>query len=174
MTDEARRARMNELLAQRRYSGALDAAVEQLGGLGLTVGRGDAVTKDAVQSALDAVKEWDKFHLVWHRVWGVRLRAEVSEMTSRLADILEGERAALVWGHSPPVGFLVSVAAALRSLPGHIGPEPGEVGAGGIPPDLLLVADHGQSGLRLEYNHYPNADEYELRSWGRYAREIVD
>ncbi len=174
MTDEARHARMKELLSQRRYSAALDEATEQLGRLGLTVARDDALTKEAVQSALDAVKEQGRFHLVWHRVWGVRLRSEVIETTSRLAGMLHGEQAALVWGHPPPVGFLVPVVVALRSLPAHIGPEPGEVGPGGVGSDLLLVADEGQSGLWLEYNHHANADEYELRSWGRYAREVID
>jgi hypothetical protein len=40
--------------------------------------------------------------------------------------------------------------------------------------DLLVVADEGESGLRLEYNHYGHADEYELRSWGRYAFSLVE
>jgi hypothetical protein len=48
------------------------------------------------------------------------------------------------------------------------------VGPGGIGSDLLLVADEGESGLRLEYNHYGQADEYELRSWGRYAFSLVE
>ena len=77
-------------------------------------------------------------------------------------------------GTLTPPGFLVSVTAALRTLTGHIGPEPSDVGAGGTGSDLLLVADHGQSGMRLEYNHSSSADEYELRSWGRYARAILD
>lgn len=173
MTDESK-ARLDELLAQRRYAAALDAAADQLVSLGVAAARDDALTKEAVQAALDAVKQQDEFHLIWHRVWGVRLRVEVIETTRRLADLLDGERATLVWGHSPPVGFIVAVATALRSLPQHIGPEPGEVGPGGVGSDLLLVTDEGQSGLRLEYNHYAHADEYELRSWGRYARSVTD
>ena len=171
MTDD-RRTRMEELLAQRGYTAALEAAGEQLAELGVPVRRDDAVAKEAVSAALDAVKQQDSFHLVWHRVWGVRLRSEVLETTARLASLLEGEQAVLVWGHSPPVGFLVSVAAVLRSLPQHIGPEPGDVGPGGIGSDIVLVAEEGQSGLLLEYNHHAHADEYELRSWGRYARSV--
>ena len=52
--------------------------------------------------------------------------------------------------------------------------ERGAVGPGGIGSDLLLIADEGRSGLRLEYNHYAPADEYELRTWGRYERSIED
>jgi hypothetical protein len=164
---------MNELLAQRRYATALDAAIEQLTDLlDFPVGRDDAVTKEAVKAALDAVKEHERFHLVWHRVWGVRLRAEVMETTARLADLLDGERALLLWGNSPAVGLRVPVAAVLRSLPEHIGPEPGADGPGGIGSDLVLVAEEGDSGLRLEYNHHGHADEYELRSWGHYARSV--
>lgn len=165
---------MEGLLAQRRYAAALDAAAGELGLLGVTVAREDAVTKEAVHAALDAVKQQDNFHLVSHRVWGVRLRSEVMETTRRLADRLDGERATLVWGHSPPVGFVVAVATALRGLPAHIGPEPEEIGPGGVGSDLLLVADEGQSGLRLGYNHHANADEYELRSWGRFALTVTD
>jgi hypothetical protein len=165
---------MQELLAQRRYLAALQTAAEQLGGLGVTLGRDDALTKEAVQSALDAVGELERYHLIWHRLWGVMLRSEVIETTNQLASRLEGERAALVWGHSPAVGFLVDVPPVIRALSAHIGPEPGEVGPGGIGSDLLLVADEGESGLRLEYNHYGHADEYELRSWGRYAFSLVE
>jgi hypothetical protein len=164
---------MEELLEQRRHAAVIDAAVGQLGPLvSFPVGVDDAVTSDAVQVALGAVKAQDEFHLVWHRVWGVRLRGEVIEVTGRLAGVLEGERAVLLWGHSPPVGFLVPVAAALRSLPAHLGPGPNESGPGGVDSDLVLVAETGDSGLRLEYNHYATADEYELRSWGRYARAL--
>ncbi len=165
---------MEQLLVQRRYAAALDEAADELGAvLGFAVGRDEAVTKEAVQAALEAVSAQDKFHLVWHRVWGVRLRSEVIETTARLADLLEGKRAMLVWGHSPPVGFLIPVAAALRSLPEHIGPPSGEVGPGGTVSDLVLVAEDGESGLRLEYNHHGNADEYELLSWGSYARSVA-
>jgi hypothetical protein len=174
MTDEARRERMNELLSQRRYSVAIAGATERLARLGLAVARDDVVPKEAVQSALAAAKAQDAFHLVWHRVWGARLRSEVIETTGRLAGLLDGERAVLVWGTSPPVGALVSVSAALLSLPAHIGPDHDAVGPGGVGSDLLLVADGGQSGLRLEYNHHSHADEYELRAWGRYARSVVD
>jgi hypothetical protein len=169
-----RQARMKELLAQRRYLAALKTAAAQLGDLGVTLGRDDALTKEAVQSALDAVGDLERYHLIWHRVWGVMLRSEVIETTNQLASRLDGERAALVWGHSPAVGFLVDVPAALSALPAYVGPEPGEVGLGGIGSDLLLVADEGKSGLRLEYNHYAHADEYELRSWGRYAFSLVE
>jgi len=102
------------------------------------------------------------------------LRAEVIETTARLADLLEGEQAVLVWGQRPHVGFVVPVAAALRTLPEHIGPEPGKVGPGGIGSDVILVGEDGKSGLLLAYNHLGNADEYELRSWGRYARSVGD
>lgn len=168
-----RRARMQELLAQRRHSAALQAAAEQLGSLGVAIEPGDALTKEAAQATLDAVKEQEKYHRIWHRVWGVRLWAEVIKTANELADLLQGDRAALVWRHSPPVGFLVDVALALRTLPEHIGPKPGDVGPEGVGSDLLLVADEGQSGLRLEYNHYGQADEYELRSWGRYAVSLA-
>jgi hypothetical protein len=165
---------MHELLTQRRYLAALQTVAEQLGGLGVPLGRDDALTKEAVQSALDAVGDLERYHFIWHRVWGVMLRSEVIETTNQLASRLEGERAALVWAHSPAVGFLVDVPQVLRALSAHIGPEPGEVGPGGIGSDLLLVADEGESGLRLEYNHYGHADEYELRSWGRYAFSLVE
>ena len=62
----------------------------------------------------------------------------------------------------------------IKALSTRIGPEPGEAGPGGIGSDLLLVADEGESGLRLVYNHYGHADQYELRPWGRYAFSLVD
>jgi hypothetical protein len=173
VVSEASRARLEELLAQRRYATALDSAVNELSGLGLSVARDDAVSKEAVAAALSSALEQDKFHLVWHRVWGVRLRSELIETTDRLAGLLDGERGTFVWGVRPSVGFVVSVAAALRSLPEHIGPAPGDVGPRGVASDLLLVGDDGRSGLRLEYIHRSNADEYELRSWGRYAIPVA-
>ena len=70
----------------------------------------------------------------------------------------------------------VRAQSRLRSArsPEHIGPEPGKVGPGGIGSDVLLVAEEGKSGFLLEYNHLGNADEYELRSWGRFARSTRD
>jgi hypothetical protein len=181
MTD-ARRERLKELLEQRGYAAALDVAVAELRSLGLTVDRADAVTKEAVSAAHQQVAEQDRYHLIWHRVWGVRLRDEVLATSVRLADLLHDERAVLVWRSWPAdrkwpvssvhVGFLVSVAEALRQLPAHIGPDEGEVGPGGIGSDLLLVSEDGESGIRLEYNHNARSDEYELRSWGRYARVV--
>ena len=54
MSDE-RWARMEELLALRRYSAALETAVDQLGAIvGLPFGRDDAVSREAVDAALDA------------------------------------------------------------------------------------------------------------------------
>ena len=166
---------MNELPAQRRHTAALDAAGAQLSKLlGFLVGREEAVTSVTVQAALDAVEEQKRFHLVWHRVWGVRLRSEVLETTARLADALSGERRA---GRARlgalAAGRLSRTAPGSASIaPEHIGPEPGEVGHGGVGSDLVLVDEKGESGLRLEYNHYAHADEYELRSWGRYARSV--
>jgi hypothetical protein len=172
---------MEELLAQRRYRAALQTAVEQLGDFGVTLERDDALTKEAVQAALDALRELAAYHLIWHRVWGVMLRSEFIETTHHLASRLEGERAALVWGNWPPIwsnwppaGFLVDVPLALRALSEHIGPEPGEVYGPVSGPYILIVADEGDTGLMLEYHHYPKADEYWLRSWGRYAFSLVE
>lgn len=35
--------------------------------------------------------------------------------------------------------------------------------------DLMLVAGDGLSGVVLTYRRRVDADEYELRSWGRFA-----
>jgi hypothetical protein len=166
---------MEELLAQNRYRRTLQTVVEQLGDFGLTLERDDALTKEAVQAALDAAADRETYHFIWHRVWGVMLRSEVIETMHHLASRLEGERAALVWDDWPaPVGFLVDVPLALRALPAHIGAKPGQVYGPVAGPYILLVADEGDSGLRLSYKHYSNADQYELRSWGRYAFSLVE
>lgn len=171
---QQRRERLNELLAQRRYSATLDETAAQIGTLlGIEVDPDDALTKEAVAAAQAAMLAQQRYHRVWHRVWGVRLRDEMIETTGRLATILAGERAALVWGHSPPVGFVVPVATTLRMIPARLGPREGEIGPGGIGSDLLLVTDDGESGLLLEYNHLSDADEYEMRTWGRYAVPVA-
>jgi hypothetical protein len=167
---EQRRERLNEKLSQRRYAAALQAAAKDLSQLmGQPITGAEALSKEATRTALDAVEARAKYHLVWHRVWGAKLRDEMLETTGRLAAKLGGEAAILVWRHSPPVGFIVPVVAALLHLPAHLGPPPG-----GISSDVLLVADDGESGLRLEYNHYANADEYELQAWGRFAVPVSE
>lgn len=113
---EARRERMEQLLAQRRYSAALDEVAGQLTSLRVPVSRDDAVTKEAVQAAQDHVRQQERCHLVW---------------------------------------------ACVSHRPHRRSRRTGRC--------RILVSEDGESGLRLEYNHYANADEYELRSWGRYA-----
>jgi hypothetical protein len=171
---EERRARMQQLLEQNRYSAALQAATNQLGDLGITLGRDDALTREAVQSALDAVEEQARYHFIWHRIWGGRLRSEVIATTTQLASRLEGERAVLVWGYPTAVAFLVDVPLVLKTLPGQIGPEPDDLLSGGIGSDILVVADDGDSGLQLGYKQYPHADEYWLHPWGRYAFSLEE
>lgn len=169
-----RKARLEELLARRRFAAALLESLEHINDLGVALGRDDALAAEAVQAALDAVEKRKGFHGIWHRVWGVMLRSEAMETTNRLASRLEGERAVLLWREVPPVGFVVDVSLALRALSEHIGPEPGELGAVGPGYVVLLVADGGESGLRFGYEHYGSADQYELESWGRYALPLVE
>jgi hypothetical protein len=172
---EQRRERLNEKFAQRRYAAALQAAAEELTELiGEPITGAEAMSKEATRAALDAAEGEAKHHLVWHRVWGVRLRDEMLETTGRLAAKLGGEGAVLVWRHSPPVGFVVPVAAALLHLPAYLGPPPEVMGSEIISSDVLLVAGDGESGLRLEYDHYAHADEYELRVWGRFAVSVSE
>lgn len=92
-----RRQRMQELLTQRRYAAALDEAAEALSSLGLAVRRDEAVAQEAVEVVQGALVAQQRYHLVWHRVWGVRLRGEMLETCARLAAALDGERAVLVW-----------------------------------------------------------------------------
>ena len=173
MTEE-RRARMKQLVDERRYAAAVESTARQLGGLGLAVRGEDAVPWASAKAALDALAGQDRYHRVWHRSWGVRLRAELVETTGRLADLLEGERAVLTWGRRDTrVGFAVSASAALRALPAHVGPPPHAVGPGGIGSDLLLTSADGASGMFLTYRHEPFADEYFMESWGAYARVVT-
>jgi hypothetical protein len=167
---------MNELLAKRAYSEAAEAHAQELTELlAVQVRRDDAVAMETMQAALDAIQDQERYHRVWHRIWGVNLKAEMIETARRLAALLEGEQALLVWGRSRPVGFLVPVSVVLCTLPQHIELSyvPQSYGAFGINATVRLVADDGASGLLLACDHWGMADEYELRSWGRYARSVA-
>jgi hypothetical protein len=146
--------------------------VQQLNGLGIPVTDADAVPKERVEAAWQAVEEDEVYHRVWHRVWGVRLRAEVLEVAARIGTAFAGERAVVVWGSVTPVGFTLSAETALRRLPAHVGPDADGVWGPGPASDLLMVSEDGASGLYLTYAHYGFEDAYELRPWGDYAISV--
>jgi hypothetical protein len=147
-----------------RYAKVQRAAAEDLLRRVLPVGPDEHLALGARQAALDAFAEQRRFHLVWHRVWGVRLRAEMVSTMRRLADLIGDDPVTLIWASTAPAAFAVSPRAALHALVPHVGPESGDADC-----DLLLVAGDGLSGLALTYRHMADADEYELRSWGQFA-----
>ena len=170
-----RRARIEDLAAQARYASALHPAAAELSALlEIPVTRTDATTRDAVQTALNASSAQNRAHFVWHRVWGVRLRSEFLGTMRHLAELLPDEPVLLVWGRSPAVGFVVPLSAALTRLPQRLGPDPGNQALAAIGFEVLLATGDGASGLRFGYHHHANADQYELLSWGRFARPVED
>jgi len=164
------------------YRDAVVGAAEQLSELlGTPLSRENALPSTAVETARAAHRAQERFHLIWRRVWGVRLKAEVLEVMRRLADHAP-ERATLVWvwrdrekkpTRAVPVAFAVSAREALFRLPAHIGPADDEVGPGGVGSDLLLVSADCTSGVHLDYQHYADRDEYEMLVWGAFARPLV-
>ena len=179
---EVRQARLHEKLESLTYRNAIAGAAGQLSQLlGTTVSVDQALPKSAVDAARAALSTQNRYHLVWRRVWGVRLRDEMLEIARRVA---EGppDRAILVWVwwdrqrkplEAIPVAFEVSTASVLTQLPPHLGPPPGDVGPGGVGSDLLLVSPDGDSGVHLDYQHHGDRDEYEMLVWGAYARSVL-
>ncbi|MEH3053626.1 MAG: hypothetical protein PGN13_06380 [Patulibacter minatonensis] len=171
--DEARaqrRARIAELARQARYAAAVPEAARQVSAiLGVELDADDAVTKEAVDAARRSVGVASRGHLVWHRIWGVRLYGEMLEAAGRLGDLLGDERALLLWPQPehPTVGLLVPLGPALNELPAWLHDDERFPGA-----DLVLLSELGESGLVLEFNAHAHAEEYELHSWGRYARPV--
>ncbi|WP_027006571.1 hypothetical protein [Conexibacter woesei] len=179
---EARQEALRERLADRFYREAIAGAARQLSELlGTTVSADQALPRSAVDAARAAYLEQERFHLVWRRVWGVRLRDEMLETTRRLGSATP-DRAQLVWmwwdrEHKPvartAVAFEVETATVLSQLPRHLGPPPGDVGPGGVGSDLLLVSADGSSGVHLDYEHHADRDEYEMLVWGAFARPVL-
>jgi hypothetical protein len=140
----------------------------------------DALARSVVDGARSAYASQERRHLVWRRVWGVRLREEMLAIACRVADRAP-DRAVLVWMwwdlqrrpvRAIPVAFEVPTRLALTELPRHLGPPAGEVGPGGVGSDLLPVSTGGESGVHLDYEHHADRDEYEMLVWGAHARPV--
>jgi len=182
MDRNARQERLRERLDAVTYRDAVAGAAEQLSELlGATLSPEDALPSTAVEAARAAHREQEQYHLIWRRVWGVRLKAEVVEVAKRLADDAP-EPATLVWVwwdrqkkplRTVPVAFAVSAREALSRLPQYLGPPADEVGPGGVGSDLLLVSSDCTSGVHLDYQHYADRDEYEMLVWGAFARPVA-
>ena len=157
---------MRDLAAQQRYAHALRSTQADLSSLlGYGVGADQAISREGVCAAIRAITQQSRAHQSWHRVWGVRLRDEMLDLIDRLAEALIDERAVLLWQSSVPVGFELPVPVALRLAD--------QVGVDGPGQDLVLVGDAGDSGLVLAYERLPDAEQFELASWGRFAMPIT-
>jgi hypothetical protein len=176
-----RQARLRTLLGERTYDAAVTSAAAELSEI-LDISGADGVSRDEAQAALDTFLAQNRFHLVWHRAWGARLRDEVLETCGRIAARLGEEVGVVVWSHQhgdgwqrgrEHVGFRLQLSVALQGLAPHVGPPRGDIGTAGKSSDLLLVSSDLESGLHLDYNHYANADEYEMRVWGQYAFAVA-
>jgi hypothetical protein len=182
MDRQARQERLRERLHAVTYRDAVAGAAVQLSEmLDASVSPEDALPSAAVEKARAAHREQERYHLIWRRVWGVRLKAEVLDVARRLADHAD-ESATLVWVwwdrekkplRAVPVAFTVSAREVLTRLPPFIGPRADEVGPGGVGSDLLLVSADCASGVHLDYQHYGDRDEYEMLVWGAFARPVA-
>jgi hypothetical protein len=179
---EEQQERLHEKLEQRAYREATENAAKELSELlQATVTIEDALSRSAVEAARASYLEQEQFHLVWRRVWGVHLRAEMHEVARRVGDARPGP-ATLIWVcwnletkpvRAIPVAFKVEAQVALMQLPRHLGPPAGEVGPGGAGSDVLLVSDDGRSGVHLDYQHHGDRDEYEMLVWGEFAQPVI-
>ena len=179
---EARQSRLRDRLEARAYGDAVARAAEQLSRLlGTRLSAQDALPQAAVESARSAYLQQERYHLIWRRVWGVRLRDEMLEICRRLASDLP-DRVTLVWVdwdekrkpvQGAAVAFEVAAQIVLLELPQHLGPPPDNVGPGGAGSDILLTCADGQSGVHLDYQHHADRDEYEMLVWGAFARPLL-
>lgn len=170
MTTGDQRERRQELLKgelranwQRQHGSEVRADLGEEIGVDLS----RAVVLDPKESAglAEAAVATSKYHSVWHRIWGARLQNEMLIVANALADRLEGRSAFWLEAIQAAGAFEVPVAATLRA----IAPMVGTSG-----PSVHLATRGAESGLSLRYEHWPNADEFELYCWGDYAFPMDD
>lgn len=162
--DSERRVELEHRRERIHYARAQELAAEELAARGLVVGPEAGLAIEACRAALDAVAAQEPFHLVWHRIWGVRLRAEMIVTVGKLADVLGDDPVTLVWNsRRSAAAFAVSPREALKVLGPQLGPGPDDATS-----DLVLFDSDGEGGLVLNYEHHLSSDDYELRTWGRF------
>ncbi len=162
--DSGRREELEQRRARARYAAAQRRIAADLAVRGLPVGPDEFLSLEAHNAALATLAAQRRLYLVWHRIWGVRMRAGMESTMRRLAELIGDEPVMLVWGSPAPSAFAVWPQAALHALDDYVGPDDGNAGR-----DLMLVTDEGPSGLVLAYRHLADVDEDERRSRGHFA-----
>jgi hypothetical protein len=111
-----------------------------------------------------AVVEQGRYHLVTHRVWGDRLGAEAAMTLRTIAQRLDGEEAYLLLWKPTTEAVLVPVRPVLEHAALNLSRAS----------DVTLVSPDAEAGLTLTWDHLVDADEYSLRTWGRFAFDLSE
>jgi hypothetical protein len=123
--------------------------------------RDDFLSLEGAEALQAAVVDQARYHLVFHRIWGDRLAGEVTMALRTLGDRLEGDHAYVILC-DPLEAVRIPVGPLLRHTAAHLSRDT----------DVTLVTGEADSGLVLTWDHLPNADEYSLLTWGRFAFDL--